>query len=284
MSEVLISPERASELLAGGGALAIDCRTDVAAPGAANSGRGARDHALAHLPGAVYASLDTDLSDLSVRGAGRHPLPSSDHFGHTLSRWGVAPETFVIAYDDGSGAFAARLWWMLRMAGHERVAVLDGGWNAWKALGLPVEAGQPERAATNYVVRFDPSLVVSAEAVADMLAAGSGTLLDARAANRFRGENETIDPVAGHVPGARNRPYMDNLDATGRFRAPAELRAAFLDAIGDTEPGHVVHMCGSGVTACHNLLAMEIAGLTGSKLYAGSWSEWIADPARPVAK
>ena len=283
MSEILIPPERAHQLLAGSDALAIDCRTDVAAPGAANSGRGARDHALAHLPGAVYASLDTDLSDLSAAGAGRHPLPSADAFGRTLSRFGVAPGTHVIAYDDGSGAFAARLWWMLRMAGHRNVAVLDGGWAAWKEMGLPVESGQPERTATRYEVRFDPSFVVSAGEVAGMLAAGSGVLLDARAANRFRGENETIDPVAGHVPGARNRPYMDNLDASGRFRTPDELRAAFREVLGETDPARVVHMCGSGVTACHNLVAMEHAGLRGSRLYAGSWSGWISDPSRPVA-
>lgn len=285
MSNTLISPEHARALIQSGDALAVDCRFEIAAAAAAghDPGRGERDYVSAHLPGAVYADLDRDLSDLSVRGRGRHPLPSEQAFALTLSRWGVAPDKFVIAYDDGNGAFAARLWWLLRLTGHQRVAVLDGGWAAWNAMGLPTESEVPVRPQTRHDVRFDTTSIGTSEAVARMLAARSGTLLDARAANRFRGENETIDPVAGHVPGARNRPFGENLDASGRFKPPHELRAAFLGLIAATAPAHVVHMCGSGVTACHNLLAMEHAGLPGSRVYAGSWSEWISDPSRPVA-
>ena len=279
----LVSVARAAERIAAGDARAIDCRFDPVGP-ACDPSRGERDYAAAHVPGAVYAHLDRDLADLSVRGRGRHPLPDASAFSATLSRWGLSPTDQVIAYDDGNGAYAARLWWMLRLVGHERVAVLDGGFAAWRAAGVPVESGVRAYPATNYVARYDAAEIATSEDVARGLADGSIALIDARAAPRFRGENETIDPVAGHVSGARNRPFADNLDAAGRFK-PRETLRAELQAVIDRHASHeVVLMCGSGVTACHNLLAMEHVGLNGARVYAGSWSEWILDPSRPVSR
>jgi thiosulfate/3-mercaptopyruvate sulfurtransferase len=274
----VVSPREAWTLLDEGGALAVDCRHDLA-----NPARGARDYAQAHVPGAVYADLDRDLSDLSIAGRGRHPLPSDAAFAAVLGRWGVTPDTWVLAYDDAGGAIAARLWWMLKLAGHDRVALIDGGWPAWLADGLPTTAAVPARTPTAYPVRLDASRIETTAGVERLLGDASGVLVDARAAPRYRGEVEPIDPVAGHVPGALNRPFSDNL-ADGRFKPPARLRAEFETLLGGRDPRAVRHMCGSGVTACHNLVAMEHAGLTGSRVYAGSWSEWISDPARPVAK
>jgi thiosulfate/3-mercaptopyruvate sulfurtransferase len=275
----LISAEDAWAALRAGNALAVDCRHELA-----DTERGARDYARAHVPGAVYAHLERDLSDLSLRGRGRHPLPSDEAFSQVLGRWGVSADTLVIAYDDATGAMAARLWWMLRLAGHTDVCVLEGGWAAWCANKLPVEHEVSPRAPTRYAVHLDRSRIASAQDVAMLLAARTGVVLDARAAPRFRGENETIDPVSGHVPGARNRPFTDNLAQDNRFKSPSQLRAEFA-ALAD---GHgataTVLMCGSGVTACHNLLALEHAGLSGARVYAGSWSEWISDPARPVVR
>lgn len=281
MIRALIGPRAAASLLRGGGAVAIDCRADLANrdPQAAEA-----LYASAHLPGAVRADLERDLSDLSIAGRGRHPLPSAESFSRSLSAWGIAPGTPVIAYDAMQGALAAaRLWWMLRLAGHEDVAVLDGGWQGWQAMGMPVEAGVVRRTPVARSVAYDESQLVTSAALAGDLAAGRIALLDARAAPRFRGEVEPLDPVAGHVPGARNRPYGDNLDANGRFKPAAELAADFGALIGAHAPRDTVLMCGSGVTACHNLLAMEHAGLAGARIYPGSWSEWVSDPARPVA-
>lgn len=236
----------------------------------------------AHLPGAVYAHLDRDLSDLGRRGLGRHPLPHAEAFGRALARWNVAPDTPVIAYDQDTGAYAARLWWLLRCCGHQAVWVLDGGLDAWIAAGLPVEAQVPAAGAgPDYPVHFDPAAVVDAAGVRDALARG-GLLLDARGAARFHGEQEPIDPVAGHVPGARNRPFTENLEG-GRFKPAERLRAEFSTLLAGRGAHEVIHMCGSGVTACHNALAMAHAGLPGSRLYAASWSGWIEDPQRPVA-
>lgn len=279
----LVSVSRAAALIGAGHARAIDCRFDPVGP-ACDPSRGERDYAVAHIPGAVYAHLDRDLADLSVRGRGRHPLPDASAFSATLSRWGLLPADQVIACDDGNGAYAARLWWMLRLVGHERVAVLDGGFAAWRAAGAPIEAGFRAYPATRYDARYDADAIATSDEVARGLAEDSIALIDARAAPRFRGENETIDPVAGHVPGARNRPFTDNLDATGRFKSRDTLRAELEAVIGTHSPENVVLMCGSGVTACHDLLAMEHAGLSGARVHAGSWSEWISDPARPVAR
>lgn len=261
--------------------LVVDCRFALADPG-----KGERDFLQAHVPGAVYASLDRDLSDLSKQGLGRHPLPDAGAFAQTLSRWGWRAGQRVIAYDDAGGALAAaRLWWMLGSAGID-AAVLDGGWKAWTAAGLPVEQGAPAapRAATSVTLHFDPARVMLDYTEVDRLRGQpSALLLDARAATRFRGESEPLDRAAGHVPGAHNRPFAQNLAADGRFKPAQVLRAEFTVALGGRASGAVVHMCGSGVTACHNLLAMEAAGLSGSRLFAPSWSGWVSDPSRPVA-
>jgi thiosulfate/3-mercaptopyruvate sulfurtransferase len=240
-----------------------------------------------HVPGAHYAHLDRDLSDKSRPAAeGRHPLPAIEAFRRRLGEWGIGPDTQVVAYDAGDGAMAAaRLWWLLRLVGHRHVAVLDGGFAAWKAAGAPVEITEPvaTKDVGDYPVRaFDATQIATTDEIAARLAQSPGWLLDARSGERFRGEVEPIDRVAGHVPGARNRPYGDNLH-DGRFRPAAELRRQFLELIEHRDPREVVLSCGSGVTACHNLLAMEAAGLAGARIYAPSWSGWTSDPARPVA-
>ena len=261
--------------------LIVDCRFDLTDPG-----KGAREYLDGHIPGAVYASLDYDLSDLSrqAEGLGRHPLPLEPAFNALMSRWGWRPSMQVVSYDAGSGALAAaRLWWLLRLVGVQQVAVLDGGYAAWLVAGLPVESGEPAmRPVSEVALQYDASQVVLDHAV--LLHAAAGQLLDARAAPRYRGDVEPLDRVAGHVPGALNRPFADNLGSDSRFKTAVQLRDEFVAVLGSTAPAQVVHMCGSGVTACHNLLAMEHAGLHGSRLYAPSWSGWVSDSARPVAK
>ncbi|HVR80631.1 MAG TPA: sulfurtransferase [Luteimonas sp.] len=252
----------------------LDCRFSLLNPGA---GEVAYQHG--HMPGAFYAHLDRDLSDHRKHGAGRHPWP--EDFTARLGEWGITPQHQVVVYDDGDGAYAARAWFLLRALGHEKVAVLDGGWARWTALGLPVDSHVPAPAHAKYAAAFDASRLLDAEQVQARLAAGD-LLLDARSADRFRGENEHIDRVAGHVPGARNRPYADNL-AEGRFKSPMQLADEFRDTLGSHAPEQTIVMCGSGVTACHHLLAMERAGIKGAKLFTGSWSGWISDPARPIA-
>jgi thiosulfate/3-mercaptopyruvate sulfurtransferase len=260
--------------------LIVDCRVDLADPD-----KGQRDYLDGHIPDAVFASLDHDLSDLSrqVEGLGRHPLPLESAFSALLSRWGWQPDMQVVSYDANTGALAAvRLWWLLRLVGVRQVAVLDGGYAAWLAAGLPLESGEAiSRPASKVSLRYDANQVlVDHAAVRD---GAAGQLLDARAAPRYRGDVEPLDRAAGHVPGALNRPFADNLGSDGRFKPAAQLRDEFAAVLGSTAPSHVIHMCGSGVTACHNLLAMEHAGLQGSRLYAPSWSGWVSDPARPVA-
>jgi thiosulfate/3-mercaptopyruvate sulfurtransferase len=234
-----------------------------------------------HLPGARYAHLDRDLSGPHAPGAGRHPWPSADAFGDWLGRNGVTPGTQVVAYDAGDGAYAARLWCLLRAAGHARVAVLDGGFARWSALGLPIDAEATDVSATTYPVRFDASRLLDADTIAARVAAG-GVLVDARAAERFRGDVEPIDRIAGHVPGAINRPYPSNLE-DGRFKPAARLAEEFGGLLAGRPASDVIAMCGSGVTACHHLLAMAHAGLPGASLFTGSWSGWIEDPARAIA-
>lgn len=236
-----------------------------------------------HIPGARHADLDRDLSDHRKPHAGRHPWPDAPDFCATLRRWGVRPEDQVVVYDAGDGALAAaRAWFLLRALGHRRVAVLDGGWAAWRELGLPADTAVPAPQPSGYDASFDETRLVDAEAVQAHLRSG-GLLLDARAAERFRGDVEPLDRVAGHVPGAANRPYAANL-RDGRFKPAPELAAEFSDVLGARPPHTVVAMCGSGVTACHHLLAMEHAGLPGGRLFTGSWSGWIDDPSRPVAR
>lgn len=235
-----------------------------------------------HLPAARYADLERDLSDHRKVHQGRHPWPDAGDFAGLLQRWGVRPGDQVVVYDNGDGALAAsRLWFLLRAFGHRRVAVLDGGWARWTALGLPVDSDAVVPDSSDYTGRFDASRLLDAESVRAHLEAG-GLLVDARAPERFRGEVEPLDRVAGHVPGARNRPYAANM-REGRFKPADELAAEFAPVLGGHAAENVVVMCGSGVTACHHLLAMEHAGLHGAKLFTGSWSGWIDDPARPVA-
>ena len=273
----LVAPETLMDALAAGAAPLIwDCSFDL---GDAEAGE--RAHAQGHLPGAIHVHLDRDLAGAKTGRNGRHPLPSRQAWAASLGRLGVTPARAVVVYDAQGGMYAARAWWMLLWAGHRDVRVLDGGLQAWAAAGGAVQAGvvAPVPAADAYPL--GDSLVAAVDADTLQKSLGRVTLLDARTGERYRGEVEPLDKRAGHIPGARSRFFKDNLDAQGRFRPAAELRAAF-DAFG-AAPGRIVHQCGSGVTACHNLLAMEAAGLSGSALYPGSWSEWSSDPARPVA-
>jgi thiosulfate/3-mercaptopyruvate sulfurtransferase len=279
MSDVLIEAG-ALAALAPESVLIVDCRFALADPG-----QGEREFLEGHIPGAVYASLDRDLSDLSKRGLGRHPLPDPKAFAQTLARWGWRSGMRVVAYDDAGGALAAaRLWWMLDAAGIA-ASVLDGGWPAWRDAGLPTESGEATPLpAPSVELRFDPGRVVNYDELEALRQRPATLLLDARAAPRFRGDSEPIDRVGGHVPGARNRPFLDNLEADGQFKPEAALREEWNAILGRYAARDVVHMCGSGVTACHNLLAMEAAGLHGSRLFAPSWSGWVSDPSRPVAR
>ena len=259
----------------------VDCRHDLI-----NLAAGRAAYASGHLPGAVFADIETVLSG-AKNGAdgvflGRHPLPDREVLADALRDFGIDDTTQVVAYDAHGGMFAARLWWLLRWLGHEAVAVLDGGMAAWDAAGQPLttEVRTRPRGAVSVRAPFVPTVTV--REVLDNLQSGQRIVIDARAADRYRGENETIDPVGGHIPGARNRFFKDNLGADGRFKDAAQLREEFGALIDD--PAAAIMQCGSGVTACHNLLALEVAGLPGAALYPGSWSEWVGDPARPVAK
>lgn len=276
----LVPPHALSARLGDPGWRIFDCRYDLK-----DLDAGRRAYADGHIPGARYVHLDADLSGPRGPATGRHPLPDVETFARRLGAWDVRPETQVVAYDDAGGAYAARLWWMLRWLGHEAVAVLDGGWAAWCALGGPIDATPVATGRSpDYPVRARTGWVVDAATLEAELAAARCRLVDARTPERFRGDEEPYDPVAGHVPGARNHPYQWNLDAGGCFLAPARLRAALAPALEGCVPEQVIQMCGSGVTACHNLLAMEIAGFKGARLYPGSWSGWVGDPQRPVAR
>jgi thiosulfate/3-mercaptopyruvate sulfurtransferase len=256
----------------------IDCRFDLLQPEA-----GRRAYGQGHVPGARYAHLDADLSIRPGAGQGRHPLPSPESFARRLGEWGVSNDSWVVAYDEGNGAFAARLWWMLRWLGHEKVSVLNGGMTAWRALGLALETETPQwRPCSFRIDRVREDWIVGADRIPEILSAG-GVLLDARAERRFQGREEPIDRVAGHIPGAENRPFTENLLPDGRFKQPETLRAEFEGLLAGHRPQSLVAMCGSGVTACHLLLAMRVAGLADGRLYAGSWSGWITDPERPIA-
>lgn len=259
----------------------VDCRHDLMNLAA---GRGA--YASGHLPGAVFADIETVLSG-AKNGAdgvflGRHPLPEREALAEALRDFGIDDTTQLVAYDAHGGMFAARLWWLLRWLGHEAVAVLDGGMAAWEAAGQPLTTEVRTRPRGTLSVRAPFVPTVTVREVLDNLQSGQRIVIDARAADRYRGENETIDPVGGHIPGAKNRFFKDNLGADGRFKDAAQLREEFGALIDD--PAAAIMQCGSGVTACHNLLALEVAGLPGAALYPGSWSEWVGDPARPVAK
>ena len=272
----LVSVEDLSAHLGDPGWVVCDCRHDLT-----HYEAGRHAFAEAHIPGARFLHLDEDLSGPKTGLNGRHPLPHPITFTLRLGALGIDNTSQVVAYDASGGCYAARLWWMLRWVGHERVAVLDGGWNAWLSARKPVAREVLPVQATTY----NPSLQPAFATDAGYLLAHLSELLviDARSPARYRGENETLDPVAGHIPGAVNRFYRLNLTGDGLFKPPQELKREFAPIIGPRTSARVVHQCGSGVTACHNLLAMEVAGMSGSILYPGSWSEWCSDPTRPIA-
>jgi thiosulfate/3-mercaptopyruvate sulfurtransferase len=285
----LITPRQLGARLEDRDLAIVDCRFDLGRPQ-----WGREEYASARIPHALYAHLDHDLSGKVTATTGRHPLPAVDEMAARLGRWGIDAQVQVVAYDQSSGAYAARLWWLLRWLGHTRVAVLDGGFAAWQAERLPLDTTPPASQAQRERPprRFDPhpdaEMVVNTTELEALIAsrrfaAADVVLVDGRSADRFAGRNETIDPVAGHIPGARNHPFTDNVDAAGRFLARGTLRERFANTLEGVPPDAAICMCGSGVTACHNLLAMEVAGLQGARLYAGSWSEWIRDPKHPVA-
>lgn len=258
--------------------LVADCRFELGDP---QAGRAA--YRAGHIPGAIHADLERDLSAPVTATTGRHPLPPVAELEATLSRIGISERTQVVAYDAGPGAYAARLWWILRWLGHDAVTVLDGGIAAWIAEGRPVTLAEHVRAPARFAAHPRPRMLCTAQEIPAALARGAA-LVDVRGAERFRGEVEPLDTVAGHVPGAVNLPFLENLGPDGRFRAPAALAALWGERAGVAAGREVVCMCGSGVTACQGLLALESAGITGGRLYAGSWSEWIRDPSRPVAR
>ena len=279
MLSTLVDTETLSRHLDDPRWVVVDCRFVLTDPEA-----GRRAYIAGHIPGARYAHLNEDLSSPVTATTGRHPLPSPGLLAEKLGRWGVDKRSQVIVYDDTFGAMAARLWWLLRWFGHEAVAVLDAGYPKWVREKRPITTELPSIRPAQFHATINNAMWVGADHVLEMLHAKQGILLDARAEERFTGDVEPLDKVAGHVPGAGNLPYEDNLDFSGEFMSDEALREHYLSVLGKVPPDKVVHMCGSGVTACHNLLAMEHAGLSGAKLYAGSWSEWITDPARPVAK
>jgi thiosulfate/3-mercaptopyruvate sulfurtransferase len=258
----------------------IDCRFSLEKPE-----QGLHDYLESHIAGAVYANLDHDLSGEKIPGkTGRHPLPGISVFAETLSSWGIDSDTQVVVYDDSGGSIAARLWWMLKWVGHEPVALLDGGWLSWKESGFPTQVGPEYRP----IKRFEPhelnDLLINVAQVQNIASSPKYRLIDARSNSRYTGEIEPIDPVAGHIPGAISSPFQENLTPGGKFLAPAVLRARYEKLMKPVSTSNVICYCGSGVTAAHNLFAIAYAGLGMGKLYAGSWSEWIVDPARPIAK
>jgi thiosulfate/3-mercaptopyruvate sulfurtransferase len=243
---------------------------------------GEREYREAHVPGAVYAHLDRDLSGAKTGRNGRHPLPDPRVLAATLGSFGIASGVQVVAYDQDNGMFASRLWWMLRWLGHEAVAVLDGGFAKWTAEGRGTRSGPETRSSKTFEGRPRSEMIADAAAVAAAITSGAPLLLDARAPERYRGDTEPLDPVAGHIPGAMNYFFQQNIGDQGTFRAPEELRDRLRIPLGTVAPADLICYCGSGVTACHNLLALEHAGLPGARLYPGSWSEWCADDRNPV--
>jgi thiosulfate/3-mercaptopyruvate sulfurtransferase len=278
MHKTLVSVETLKDHLDDPDWVVFDCRSALDDPE-----WGPGEYRASHIPGALYAHLDRDLAAPQTARTGRHPLPDAGAFMRWLGDNGVDRTKQIVAYDQGGGAFAARLWWMMRWVGHEAAAVLDGGWAAWRAAECPVSDEVPQPRAAAFDGEANDELWLTSDQLEQALGDGRVRLVDARGAPRFRGDSEPIDPVAGHVPGAVNLPFAGNLDEHERFRDPEILRRRFTEVVGDAATGQVVHMCGSGVTACHNLLAMEVAGLAHSRLYPGSWSEWITDPGRAIA-
>ena len=275
---ILVSVEQLREHLDDARWCVVDVRHDLF-----DAEAGIRAYREGHIPGAVFANIDTQLSGTKTGLNGRHPLPSRDDLIETFRVWGINNDTQIVAYDAQGGQFASRLWWLARWLGHRPVALLDGGWQKWSSETRLMSRNDPVRARGNFTASDSTMPLVSAHQVLQQLQESDRILLDARTPERYRGEEEPIDPVAGHIPGARNRPWQQNLNSDQTFKSPSVLRSEFDALLGEQAPGQVAHQCGSGVTACHNVFAMELAGLPGSALYGGSWSEWIADPARPIA-
>ncbi|MBS1131622.1 MAG: Rhodanese-like protein [Proteobacteria bacterium] len=257
--------------------LVVDVRHQLS-----DTGYGERVYAESHIPGAAFLHCDRDLSGAMTGCNGRHPLPDPEKLAQRLGEIGIGATTQVVVYDDAQGMIAGRLWWLLRWLGHDAVALLDGGLQTWQAAGGAM-AGVLPTLVPRVFVPLSQELLVPADYVLERIETSQMHLVDARGPERFRGENETIDPVGGHIPGAVNRFFKDNLLPDGRFKPAAQLRAEWLAVLAGSTPEQVIHQCGSGVSACLNMVAMEIAGLPGSRLYAGSWSEWCADPGRPIA-
>lgn len=257
--------------------LVVDVRHQLS-----DTGYGERVYAESHIPGAIFLHCDRDLSGAMTGCNGRHPLPDPEKLAQRLGDIGIGATTQVVVYDDAQGMIAGRLWWLLRWLGHDAVALLDGGLQTWQAMGGAMTDVLPTLVPRVFVP-LSQELLVQADYVLERIETPHMHLVDARGPDRFRGENETIDPVGGHIPGAVNRFFKDNLLPDGRFKPAAQLRAEWLAVLAGSTPEQVIHQCGSGVSACLNMVAMEIAGLPGSRLYAGSWSEWCADPGRPIA-
>jgi thiosulfate/3-mercaptopyruvate sulfurtransferase len=273
----LVSTDTLQALLTDPHVVVIDCRFDLADPAA-----GECLYIDQHVPGAVYAHLDRDLSGPKTGRNGRHPLPEPGALGDTFSNLGIDRRSQVIAYDQDSGMFASRLWWMLRWLEHDAVAVLDGGFSRWLTEHRPTRSGAEMRPRRAFVAQPRPEMIASLTDVQAVLGLAGWRLLDARAPERFRGDVEPIDRVGGHIPGAVNHHFTRNLGDDGRFKSAEELRDGLREAVGAVSPRQIVSYCGSGVTACQNLLALEHAGMTGARLYPGSWSEWSSDPGRPT--
>lgn len=277
MSTTLVTVAELQAHLADADWCVVDCRHDLM-----DVGLGRRQYAEGHIPGAQFAHIDDDLSGVKTGRNGRHPLPDRDELVARLRAWGIGNDTQIVAYDASGGQFAVRLWWLARRLGHEKVALLDGGWQHWLAGTGPSSTADPQRPSGNFTPRASLEAVVDASELQALLSSADTLLVDARAPERYEGRVEPIDPVAGHIPGAANRFWQTNL-VDGCFKPPAQLRPEFEQLLAGRAPSALIAQCGSGVTACHHLLAMHVAGLCGARLYAGSWSEWIADPARPVA-
>lgn len=275
---ILVSPAELEALIDDRRCVVVDCRFEFS-----DTGKGRADWLAGHIPGACYAHLDDDLSAPIEEHSGRHPLPDTGRFAQFLAATGWLPGKLLVAYDEGSNAVASRLWWLMRYY-RQAAALLDGGLAAWVDSGRRLESGPvAQRSAPVPELLPDQDMTVPTPAILKRLGSGEQLVLDARASQRFRGEVEPLDSRAGHIPGSLNRPFGANLERDGRFKSPQDLREEYEDLLGPRPADSVVHSCGSGVTACHNLFAMELAGLGGSRLYPGSWSEWIRDPQRPIA-
>ncbi len=276
----LISTEELSEQLNNPAWIVIDCRFSLADPD-----YGRRSYKEAHIPGAIYAHLNDDLSGPHIPNqTGRHPLPEIAMFSARLGRWGIGPDVQVVLYDDAGGAIAARLWWMLRFLSHDAVAVLNGGWRFWIAEKRPTRSRQESYPPRHFTPTPRSHMMIFAPKVDHLITEHESRIFDSRSADRYRGENETIDPVAGRIPGAISAPYQDNIGPDDLFLSREKLHERFLTLLDGLPPEQATFYCGSGVTAAHNLLALAYAGMGDARLYVGSWSEWITDPTRPVAK